>query len=50
MAELEVKRNRTAYEKIVVNDEDRYIRFNNLDFSELPEKQRKVLLGQHPTV
>lgn len=49
MAELEVKTNRTAFEKIVVNDADRYIKYNNLDFSELPEAQRKKLLGLHPS-
>lgn len=49
MGELSVKRNRTAFEKIVVNDDDRYIKHNQLDFSELPEQQRKNLLGLHPT-
>lgn len=47
--ELSVKKNKTAYEKIVVNDADRYIKYNQLDFSELTPQQRKYYLGLHPT-
>lgn len=35
--ELSLKRNKTTSDKILISDEDRYIKMNNLDFSNAPD-------------
>lgn len=40
-SELSLKRNKTTSEKILLRDEDRYIKRANLDFANAPDMQRK---------